>query len=303
MAEKALTRDWDTTIPADHTKFKAQPGHVRDLRTDLEDRLEDILAGFTAGETYVGIKLGDFLTYGTGDPTTPAGTGNALNFILYAKTKDYLTGPTTQAEMFGIDQAGNVIQITKSGKLCLDNARLLNNTWLLARNSGNSADVNLYRLTTNNYLELGTTLAAHPLGPDTSHSADTEYITKGYADQKVAKPSSPSAGDVLMYTNSEWAAQSNIPRVKTGTYNGDGGASQAITGIGFQPKFLIVYAQYHSGSYHRFWKTDQDGLYAHSNSGDYQTGIISSLDADGFTVGNVQNVNISGRTYTYVAFS
>lgn len=97
-----------------------------------------------------------------------------------------------------------------------------------------------------------------------------------------------------------------------GTYTGDGNATKAVTGVGFQPRFVIIYAQ---GS-------TNDGLAMKSSSDattfaylPYVSGglvegsmddHIRSLDSDGFTVGdgtgttNAMNINL--RVYTYIAW-
>jgi len=99
----------------------------------------------------------------------------------------------------------------------------------------------------------------------------------------------------------------------TGTYTGDGAATQSITGLGFQPDAVFVLKQTTSGKNSGI-KTDQDGLNASWGRRDasrqgYATTHIVSLDADGFTVGDgsgpgaIANVfNLLGTVYTYHAF-
>ena len=98
-------------------------------------------------------------------------------------------------------------------------------------------------------------------------------------------------------------------RMATGTYTGNGAATQAIIGIGFQPKFVIVYrkadATYDIG-------LNRDGTEAKFfdfpvSTWRYETDQIVSLDADGFTVGDgtplgVNVFNILATNYTYIAF-
>lgn len=103
-------------------------------------------------------------------------------------------------------------------------------------------------------------------------------------------------------------------RVRTGTYTGDGVATQAIVGVGFQPTTVYIYPQVNLavGLAH---KTDQNAggiaylLDAPTGGAQwcYQTDEIVSLDADGFTVGDGtplarNDLNILGRIYTYIAF-
>ena len=99
--------------------------------------------------------------------------------------------------------------------------------------------------------------------------------------------------------------------MKTGSYVGDGTNSQAITGVGFQPKYLKIWQHVTSeGNYRVFEKMDQSwGDYAMFY---YRPAVgqstydnnINSLDADGFTVdddGTDSHPNMNGVTYDYLA--
>jgi len=101
--------------------------------------------------------------------------------------------------------------------------------------------------------------------------------------------------------------------VVTGTYTGDGAATQAIIGLGFQPKYVFVYPQVDNVTRNPAQKTDLDGLFSllfilgTSSWSAYLLDHIISLDADGFTVGDGTGsggnaLNINGRVYTYIAF-
>lgn len=89
----------------------------------------------------------------------------------------------------------------------------------------------------------------------------------------------------------------------TGTYTGDGGATQAITTVGFQPRAVIIFPQIASAGLLSF-KTNQDTTYAYASAG-YQVDHIISLDSNGFTVGDGTGssnyLNVSARVYTYIA--
>ena len=97
----------------------------------------------------------------------------------------------------------------------------------------------------------------------------------------------------------------------TGNYTGNGAATQAIAGAGFQPEFVIVYKT-STAQHDHDWalKSNLDGLnasvwYAGDNTR-YEADQVISLDVDGFTVGdgtistNICNVNL--MTYTFIAF-
>jgi hypothetical protein len=88
----------------------------------------------------------------------------------------------------------------------------------------------------------------------------------------------------------------------TGKYLGNGGASKAITGLGFRPEVILVKA---SGSQNGWIATSTMTTgYAKdlTTSNAPLTGYISSIDANGFTVANSQHSNAAGTTYYYVAW-
>ena len=101
-----------------------------------------------------------------------------------------------------------------------------------------------------------------------------------------------------------------LARIKTGTYTGNAAATKAITGVGFQPKAVQIYPQSQTVGYRWWWKTDQDGTYAASDTDSsnvkYLTDHIISLDADGFTIGDGtgddNRLNANGVVYTYICW-
>jgi hypothetical protein len=101
-----------------------------------------------------------------------------------------------------------------------------------------------------------------------------------------------------------------IAMMKTGTYTGNGQATQSITGVGFQPKVVIINMGPSTAS-GWYQKTDQDsGYYAAYHDGNvdvYQNDLVQ-LDADGFTVGDGtcgsgENPNTNGWNYVYIAYT
>ncbi len=104
-------------------------------------------------------------------------------------------------------------------------------------------------------------------------------------------------------------------RVATGIYTGDGAATQAIVGVGFQPRFLIIFKMESvlGNVIAMFMKSTVDGLNAKMYSVPWTTwwyvpDFIISLDADGFTVGDGaahpfgNQTNILDTNYTYIAY-
>ena len=125
---------------------------------------------------------------------------------------------------------------------------------------------------------------------------------------------SPTDGQVLSFdavlNKLKWITIGPAPvsGIATGTYAGDGAATKEITGIGFQPKVVIIYPHSGGAAFIPVMKTNQDGLYTAvfelngaSTAYHYETNVIISLDADGFTVGNSRYMNDAISVYTYIA--
>lgn len=96
---------------------------------------------------------------------------------------------------------------------------------------------------------------------------------------------------------------------KQGTYTGNGSTTQAVTGVGFTPKVVIIFAAGESGSGdhpNSFFKTTDmpsgtTTIAQNIGNNGRQSGDINSIDADGFTVaGGSKNDNTV--VYGYVAF-
>ena len=100
----------------------------------------------------------------------------------------------------------------------------------------------------------------------------------------------------------------------TGNYTGDGAATQAVAGLGFQPKIVMIHGNdVNQETYPFAVKTDQDGLFAYYKRRGfggwrYVVDEVISLDADGFTVGdgtgeyNMMNYSVTLLVYTYYAW-
>jgi len=110
-------------------------------------------------------------------------------------------------------------------------------------------------------------------------------------------------------------AIAGVLKIFTGTYTGDGTTSKAITGVGFQPKFLIIYKDATDGNLATVISTtdtlvdnDAQGL-AHvitpnaSSTNTMEDNKILSLDSDGFTVSDNsadEDPNANGVSYEYM---
>lgn len=101
-------------------------------------------------------------------------------------------------------------------------------------------------------------------------------------------------------------------KIKTGTYTGDGTEGQAITGVGFRPKYVRIYAHHvavvAAEIYEKLDQSWGDASRTHTNIADSEHFVhvnkINSLDADGFTVddaGTNTAPNQAGIVYDYLA--
>ena len=97
-----------------------------------------------------------------------------------------------------------------------------------------------------------------------------------------------------------WIAfKAGSSRLKVGSYTGDGGATKAITGVGFSPELVIILPQTNKETTLRSSASTDSYTFAGTSNASW----FSSLDSDGFTVGTDDRVNKSGITYHYVAWT
>lgn len=96
----------------------------------------------------------------------------------------------------------------------------------------------------------------------------------------------------------QWAAFQRGRQLRLGTYTGNG-SSQSISGLGFQPEFVAVLGSGTQTPMLRIAGMTSSYGFGLDNGGSTR---ITSLDADGFTVGSSSNANASGVTYHYLAF-
>ena len=105
-----------------------------------------------------------------------------------------------------------------------------------------------------------------------------------------------------------------LARTKTGTYTGDGNATQAITGVNFKPKYVRIWKEVNDGDDIDIWETTPEinddltgGAAAQwdptNNAWTLESDRIVSLDADGFTVGDGggNDPNVDEQDYNYLA--
>lgn len=115
----------------------------------------------------------------------------------------------------------------------------------------------------------------------------------------------------LVYASDRWveigrasAAAGSSGFIVVGTYTGDGNATQAVTGVGFQPAVVWAYDQTNNLSAYVKSTSDAGTSAKRWDGNNYDTDNIRSLDADGFTVGDGtdgQTMNANTNTYAYIA--
>ena len=92
----------------------------------------------------------------------------------------------------------------------------------------------------------------------------------------------------------------NNLRIKVGTYAGDGNDSRSISGVGFEPDFVLI----KGGAQHSVWRTKKmigDQTAYNSNASANLADSIQQIMSDGFQVGTSATANAVGTTYHYIA--
>jgi hypothetical protein len=103
-------------------------------------------------------------------------------------------------------------------------------------------------------------------------------------------------------TTNYWVAFRQVAsQMQVGTYTGDGTDNRNITGVGFQPDYVLVLNGTGQGAIHRFPGMVGDASMT-VNDGNAKANYIQAMLADGFQVGKQDNVNQNGKDIHYVAF-
>ncbi|HEX2028647.1 MAG TPA: hypothetical protein VHF25_11700 [Nitriliruptorales bacterium] len=88
-------------------------------------------------------------------------------------------------------------------------------------------------------------------------------------------------------------------QMKVGSYTGNG-TGQSMTGLGFAPEYVIVASASAHSAVHRSSTMGSPYLFERAAA---DTGAVTSLDADGFSVGSGLQANQNGTTYHYLAWN
>jgi hypothetical protein len=91
---------------------------------------------------------------------------------------------------------------------------------------------------------------------------------------------------------------------KIGSYTGTGSTGNSVTGLGFQPNWIMIRNTSISGNWTIYDSVRGGAVFLQANNdGVEATGRDISFDSNGFTVNNTDsNTNGSGNTMIYVAF-
>jgi uncharacterized repeat protein (TIGR01451 family) len=131
----------------------------------------------------------------------------------------------------------------------------------------------------------------HPLASGTIRTLDADGFTLN-ADPRVNQP-------VTLYY---WVAFRAVPGLmEVGSYIGDGTDNRNITGLGFNPSYLIVMAADGEHAMQRFGSQTGDQSLEFTNS-DLKPDRIQSFLPDGFQIGKHNTVNENGKNFHYVAW-
>ncbi len=110
---------------------------------------------------------------------------------------------------------------------------------------------------------------------------------------------SASGKDYIMYCFAEISRYS-----KFGTYTGNG-STQSITGLGFQPGWVLIKSATQVASWQLFdsARGATKGLNPNDSAAEFtNANMLTSFDTDGFSLGNQTSVNANTETYIYMAF-
>ncbi len=90
---------------------------------------------------------------------------------------------------------------------------------------------------------------------------------------------------------------------KISSYTGNGSAGHAITGLGFQPDFILIKGITSADNWFIFDSARGDSVTLNPNlsAAEYADTGVTSFDSDGFTLGSGAGENRNGDTYIYMA--
>lgn len=178
--------------------------------------------------------------------------------------------------------------------------------WIILKNLSNTADWVVYHssldIDGDEYMRLSQTNAVQTSSTVWGSTAATSSVFSTGANGLTNN----SGEDYIAYC---WTATTG--KSAFGSYTGTGASGNSITGLGFEPDFLMIKRTDSTSSWsiHDSARTPNDprnvSVWAESSSSEgYSTDYNVDFDSDGFTL-NTTNAarNASGGTYVYMAFA
>ncbi len=163
---------WDHDAPAGSEAKALGDNRIREFKQQFEDL-------FSADHELPGAGQGDNWGYHnrcTFLEQTDLGVGDVGVTLFGTETVN------GKPELMFTDEDNSDIQLTKAGFLHLDQGRLSNNTFIVARNAGNTADLSLIKLNASNLAELPD---AAVMTTDAAPTADRSIANKKYVDDEI----------------------------------------------------------------------------------------------------------------------
>ncbi len=131
----------------------------------------------------------------------------------------------------------------------------------------------------------------------TPTSTSTNTPTPTYTPTQTLTPT-PTNTPTLTFTPTPTPTRM---RLATGSYAGNGVNGRQITGIGFQPDVIIIKSSTAQAAVIRTSTMSGDKAKLIGDTGNLTSGLIESIDSNGFTVGTDATVNAIGYAYYWVA--
>jgi hypothetical protein len=130
------------------------------------------------------------------------------------------------------------------------------------------------------------------------------YKVRRHKDAKFATIAALGAIGNAKVEQSFVLAISDNSRMKTGVYIGNSEANRSITGVGFQPDVVIIKSENAHNALCRTASMPSSGTNTKklTSKTPLIANRITSLDVDGFTIGNNTTINGNGVTYYWIAF-
>ena len=188
-----FSETWDSNNPSDSSNANQIDDFINSTRSMVEERLQDMVYGFTAGED---TDAPGFKKITVKQQASAAGSPNADEVVLYS------IDDGTACGLYAKNEDGYATQILKkigstftipsgaygADTIDEDDIRLANDSYLTGRNNAGDGDIDIIKVNTSD----GITLGAVTTLPDTSAlatsgapAADAQLANKKYVDDQL----------------------------------------------------------------------------------------------------------------------